>query len=92
MATAQDVWGFSTTLMVNVNVNAFMRSANEAALSRGIRPHKPSDALDMSRDVILDEAAQAHNSQWRIVGTELRVWPFGIEWQESWEFTESGKE
>lgn len=88
MATAKDVWGFSTTLMVNVDVNNFMRTANGKAVARGIRPHVPSDAMDLSRDIILDEAAQEHRSSWEIVGTELRVWPVGVSWQSSWEFTD----
>jgi len=92
MATAQEVWGFSTTLMVNMSVNHFMRSVNGAAVDRGINPRVPSDALDLSRDLILDEAAAEHNMQWEIVGTELRVWPVQIAWRSSWEFTESGKE
>lgn len=84
MSSTKNAWGFSEALTVNVDITAFLKSVNEAALDRGIKPNEPSDALDMSRDVILTEAAQKHDAEWDIVGDTLRVWPSGVtvKWEE----------
>lgn len=84
MSTVKDVWGFSETLTVNIDVNEFLKSVNAAALDRGIKPNEPSDALDLSRDLILTEAAQSHGVEWEIVDDTLRLWPSGltINWEE----------
>lgn len=74
MATVLDVWGFSGILAVEVPIDSFTRAMDRTARDRGIAPHIPSDALDLSRDIMLDEAAAALNAQWEIVGTTLRLW------------------
>lgn len=79
MTTVQDVWGFSESLSVNTDVNQFFAAMNAAALDRGIKPNEPSDALDMSRDVILDDAAQKLGVQWEIVENTIRLWPAGLQ-------------
>lgn len=87
-ATMQEAWGFSTLTTATPDgsfedvSSRFCKALGEAAKSRGIATHIPSDALDMSRDVMLDEAAQSIGMQWQIVGDTLRLWPVGvtIEW------------
>lgn len=78
MSTVKDAWGFSESLAVNADVNEFFKAANAAALDRGIKPNEPSDALDLSRDVILDEAAQRLGLEWEIVEDTIRLWPRGL--------------
>lgn len=78
MSTVQEVWGFSDILAVNVEVSDFCKAMNAAAVSRNIAPNVPSDALDLSRDIMLDEAAQSLGAECEIVDTTLRVWPKGV--------------
>lgn len=78
MATVQDVWGFTWITGVDTDIADFCQAMNAAAESRSIAPNVPSDALDVSRDLMLDEAAQSLNAYWAIEGKELRVWPRGL--------------
>lgn len=78
MTTVKDVWGFSESLAVNADINEFFKHVNDAAKDRGIDAHVPSDALDMSRDIILDEAAQKLGLEWEIVDDTIRLWPAGV--------------
>ena len=75
MSTVREVWGFGEVLSVEVDVADFCRAMNRAATERGIAPNVPSDALDLSRDVMLDEAAASLGADWSITpdGT-LRLW------------------
>ena len=78
MATVKEVWGFSNILAVNIQVSDFCRAMNAAAAARGIAPHVPSDSLDMSRDIMLDEAAQSLGASWEIVDDTMRVAPRSV--------------
>lgn len=49
----------------NPTVN-FLAKFTKAALARGISVSKPSDSLDMSKDICLDEAAQQLGYTWEI--------------------------
>lgn len=49
----------------------FIERMKEAAKGRGISLDEPSDALDASRDVIIDHAAQG--ADWDIMGNVLYV-------------------
>lgn len=81
--TLRDVWGFSTvhaampedpTNPSRDYVADFMKAANEAARERGItRLNVPSDALDQSRDLILDEAARSLSAVAEIVNETLTL-------------------
>lgn len=69
--TIQEVWGFGRTIAVNADIASFLQAMHRAAVSRGIlATHLPSDALDLSRDIILDEAAAALGVTWAIVPGE----------------------
>lgn len=74
MATVLDVWGFSNILAVEVLISDFCKAMNAAAESRSIAANVPSDALDLSRDVMLDEAAASLNARWALVDSTLRLW------------------
>lgn len=64
--TIQQVWGFGNVEAVEADIPGFLIALNAAATSRGIASHLPSDALDLSRDSILDEAAQSVGADWHI--------------------------
>lgn len=96
MATTQEVWGFGTIEVAKPSTDTtdrvaeFCRNLNAAAASRSIEPNVPSDALDMSRDIMLDEAAHAMGYTWRLWRSTtggldtLRLSPIGvtIHWNE----------
>ena len=63
--TVLSVWGFSDVLSVDADISDFMKALN-AAESRGIKAHLPSDALDLSRDLMIDEAAHQLGADWSI--------------------------
>lgn len=75
-ATMLEVWGFSTILVASPQTTddlpaKTMDSINNAARERGIHPGQPSDALDLSRDIIIDEALAP--APWSIVNNALCV-------------------
>lgn len=74
MTTKLDVWGFSHVLTVETDVPEFCKALNREAESRGIRPNVPSDALDLSRDLMLTDAAWKQGALWSIDGDTLRLW------------------
>lgn len=88
MATMQEVWGFGRIAAVTTDEDAdtigrFCKALDRAAKERHIAPHVPSDALDMSRDVMVDEAARSLDMQWEIVNDgdpldTIRLWPIGV--------------
>lgn len=79
MAATEKAWGFSHSLTVNICINEFMARAAYHARDRGITDTlKPSDQLDMSRDVILADAAADLDAECAIVDGVLRVWPRGM--------------
>lgn len=60
MATVYDVWGFGKIIAAGPEVGAnyigrVQEAMNAGATDRGIAAHVPSDQLDMSRDLILEE-------------------------------------
>ena len=69
--------GFDTIEALNTDIDGIVRGLNDAAASRGIVLNGPSDALDMSHDLIVDEAIQPLRCNWDIVDRTLRVWPNG---------------
>ena len=73
-ATAQEVYGFSDIQALDVDFNAFLAAFNAALKGRGIDPTRPSDALDASRDISLDEAAQTLGAGWAIKNGTLYIW------------------
>lgn len=79
-----DVWGFSRVLAVTVSTdtrdlpNLFAQAFSREAKARGIDSSKPSDALDMSRDLILDDAARSIGFTWHQKGEELALVPVGV--------------
>lgn len=87
-ASTQEALGFSSIEALTVEgdnrdmPNLMAKAINGAALSRGIKVNAPSDALDMSRDIILDEAAATLGCTWEISGDTLRIWPlqYGHTW------------
>lgn len=87
-ASAKEALGFTSIEALTVEgdsrdmPNLMAKAINGAALSRGIRVNGPSDALDMSRDIILDEAAASLGCTWEIKGDTLRIWPlqYGHTW------------
>ena len=57
----------------------FLANFRKAALERGISTEQPSDSLDMSRDICIDEAAGKMGCNWEIhYGSHLCLTPFGI--------------
>lgn len=54
---------------------------------RGIKWSRVSEALEMSRDIIISEAVWSLGGRWDIVGDTLRVWP--AEFGDAWPFTEA---
>jgi hypothetical protein len=76
--SAIDVWGFHSATSMALGGEdptvAFMQAANAAARDRGIDPTKPSDALDLSRDCILDDATTATDYNWQIHAGTLYLW------------------
>lgn len=78
MSTMVEVWGFRSVLSVEASVQEFCRALGKAAKERGIPSHLPSDALDASRDLMLDEAAQAVNATWSIADECLRLAKVGL--------------
>lgn len=87
-ASTKEALGFTSIEALTVEgdsrdmPNLMAKAINGAALSRGIRVTGPSDALDMSRDIILDEAAASLGCTWEIKGDTLRIWPlqYGHTW------------
>ncbi|WP_100514373.1 hypothetical protein [Mycobacteroides abscessus] len=68
MATVFEVWGFGKIVAAGPDsginyIDRLSKAMNTQAAARGIAAHVPSDALDMSRDVILDECGA---DEWRI--------------------------
>lgn len=64
-------------------VKPFTDALNRAAKERGIRLDQESDALDLSRDVIIDEAVQAAGgNQWALRGDALyfTTLPVDVSW------------
>lgn len=86
--TMQQVWGFSDVLTLNIDVHDFCKALNEAALSRSITPNVPSDALDLSRDLMITEAAHSLRAWWRLDGHTLYLWTQML--PESTTFDENG--
>ena len=43
-----------------------------------VNPTKPSDALDLSRDCILDDASVATGFYWQIYAATLYLWPTSL--------------
>lgn len=81
MSTMQEVWGFGSIIAVsNADDTAgdFCRALNTAAASRSITPNVPSDALDQSRDIMVDEAAHSLGMEWAVVDDTLRLWPVNV--------------
>lgn len=69
-------WGFDTLTVASVHgfdIPTFFERLNDGARSRGIDPAVPSDALDMSRDLIVTEALGPHD-RWEIVDGHLVIW------------------
>lgn len=79
-----DVWGFSRVLAVTDSTdtrdlpNMFAQAFSREAESRGISPSVPSDALDMSRDLILDDAARSMGFMWHQKGEVVALVPLGV--------------
>lgn len=81
--TAKQVWGFTHVYAAmpadpsrpdHDYVQEFMGALNRAAAERGVaRLDAPSDALDVSRDLIIDEAAKALGAVWAQRGDDLLV-------------------
>lgn len=87
MSTVKEVWGFSHYLAVDLDGtlgDRFLAAMNAEALDRGITPNVPSDALDASRNVIMDDAARKVGAEWSIVDDTLRVCPRNVtvDWAE----------
>lgn len=78
MATADEILGFGDALAINFDVNDFLKEVNTAASERGIILNEPSDALDMSRDVILDEAAARCSVRWEIIDRTMCLTPTSL--------------
>lgn len=87
-ANVQEALGFSSIEALTVEgdnrdlPSMMAKAINAAGASRGIPMTGPSDSLDMSRDIILDEAATSLGFAWEISGDTLRIWPiqYGTSW------------
>lgn len=75
----------STRLTIENVVAAINFQAND----RGIKVQRVSEALEMSRDIIVSDAVWSLGGRWDIVDDTLRVWP--AEFGDTWPFSESEK-
>lgn len=73
-----ELLGFDQIVTAGVGTQEFFNSFNIEARCRKINLQKPNDQLDMSRDLLLTDAAHSLNSEWEIKGTTLYVWPIGV--------------
>lgn len=83
MATVLEVWGFKKILIggpegAGKTVDEIAAAMSFEAKDRGIDPEQESDALDLSRDVILMDAI-GPKGDWRIVDETLYVVYGGME-------------
>lgn len=76
MADMQEMLGFSHIQTINLSPQKFFDAFNEEAKDRKINLDEPSDQLDLSRDIILTQAALKCKSAWEIQGDTLYVWPY----------------
>lgn len=75
MATIYDVWGFGKIIAAGADSTVDYLARVQLAMAagardRGISPAEPSDALDASRNIILDEYL---GGEWQIVAGTLYV-------------------
>jgi hypothetical protein len=79
-ANAEETLGFGDVEIIaaegGLTYEQFFQRLTQELRSRNIDWMEPSDALDMSRDLILDDVL-GHEYQWEIVGSTLRIWPSG---------------
>lgn len=73
-----DVWGFGKIVAVgpegSASIDDISRGMDFHARDRGIDPSQPSDALDMSRDIVLDDAVHGAGADaWEIRDDVLYV-------------------
>lgn len=83
----KEIFALSTpTFGTQLDLTArFLTAVAEAASSRGISINGPSDALDMSRDICLQEAAEAIDFTFEIIHEKyLCLKPVGVifDWEE----------
>lgn len=76
MATVYDVWGFGRIIAAGPEdgtdyIARVQKAMSAGAQDRGIAAHIPSDQLDMSRDLILDDFLGA--ADWLIDSGTLYV-------------------
>lgn len=75
-----NAWGFTSVELATLEgddtltVDKLCERLNAFARERGIDPGRESDALDASRDLIVDEATALGAFDWEIVGDTLRIW------------------
>lgn len=74
MSDVKAIWGFRTITAVEADLDVFLERMNFEARDRGIDPRVESDQLDLSRDLILTEAAAHVGALWEIEGDTLRLW------------------
>ena len=67
--------GFTKIEALNLDISSLMAAINRSAADRNLRLDIESDALDMSRDLMLDEAFAPLGGRWDITADTLRVWP-----------------
>ncbi|MEB3023051.1 MULTISPECIES: hypothetical protein [Mycolicibacter] len=75
MTTVYDVWGFGKIVAAGADPNGdyvarVQKAMAAGAADRGISPSEPSDALDASRNIILDEFL---GGEWQIDSGTLYV-------------------
>lgn len=93
MADVKEVWGFTETLSVNVDIDEFLARAEYHARELGIEDtSRPSDSLDSSLAGILASAAADLDAEYEIVDDVLRLWPRGyrFDWDEVAALAEDG--
>lgn len=78
MSTTMKSLGFTNIYVVAEHVEDVLRAIEAEALDRGIRTHQASDALDASRDVILDDATASLGLEWVEIDRALCVYPIGL--------------
>lgn len=78
MRTTVKSLGFTEIYVAAGSVEEVIRAIESEALDRGILTFQASDALDASRDVILDDATASLGLEWIEIDRALCVYPAGL--------------
>lgn len=84
LRTPAETLGFGHSLAAGCDVRPFLTALNAAAKERGICLAGPNDLLDVSLDLMLDEAAAVTGTTWRVIDHTLCLSPVDtdVSWPE----------